>query len=120
MARTYTTTLSLSLGGDAPTWEGEAHINFTVSFGRPEVPPAYGHGGLPADPDEIDDVTVVSIDGRTPEPEHADAIAEHIMCSDALLSHLLEHAREEAVEEAYAAADARYEARRDDPLMEGR
>ena len=52
MAR-YRYATCLSWGGDEPTAELEVEVSYTVAWGRPETPPAYDHGGLPADPDEI-------------------------------------------------------------------
>jgi hypothetical protein len=42
-------------------WDVE--VTYSVTWGAPETPPAYAHGGLPADPDEIDDLRLRSIDG---------------------------------------------------------
>ena len=94
----YTYTLSLSLGGDEPHWEGEADICYAVTWGHPESPPSYSHGGLPADPDEVCDVTVVRIDG-TPVvgpglSDHARQLECLIETNDALIGELLTHAYE--------------------------
>lgn len=64
MSRRYTYATSLSWGGDEPTAEMEVEVSFGVDWGRPETPPAYSHGGLPADPTEVIDITVETIDGR--------------------------------------------------------
>lgn len=109
---THTTTLSLSLGGDTPTWEGEATVTYSVVWGRPEVAPSYSHGGLPADPDEIDDVTVTHIDGdpvSAREPHEAEQLQCHIECSDRLMAELLTHAAEEASERHAEAMEHRRE-----------
>lgn len=114
----YTTTLDLSIGGDTPTWEGEATVSYAVVWGRPETPPAFDHGGLPADPDEIDDVRVTHIDGTPVEQRHfgkheAVTLETHIECDGRLVELLLERAAEQAGEDAAAAADAKAEARRE-------
>lgn len=95
---TFTTTLSLSIGGDVPTWEGEAKVSFRVIWGQPETPPAYHHGGLPAEPDMVEDITVLEIDGKPgPWGDHkreSDMIAEAIV--DAIdEQELLEFAQEQ-------------------------
>jgi hypothetical protein len=93
-------TLSLSIGGDTPTWEGEATVSYTVLWGAPERPPAYSHGGLPADPDEVDDVTVTHIDGqlvgaREHGSHEASTLEHHITGSDRLMAELLTAAAED-------------------------
>ena len=98
----HTHTLSLSLGGDVPTWEGEATVSYSVSWGAPERGPAYDHGGLPADPDEIDDVRVTHIDGAAVAEglfgEMMAATLEDLISeSDILLSELLSAAADEAL-----------------------
>lgn len=62
---TYTTTLSW--GGDTPTAEVEVTVSYAVIWGRPETPPAYAHGGLPAEPTEIDDIRLELVEGK-PRP----------------------------------------------------
>lgn len=61
---TYTTCLSFGTDGEADYCEIDATVSFGVAWGRGETPPAYDHGGLPADPPEIDDIRVEAIDGR--------------------------------------------------------
>ncbi|MFN3582937.1 hypothetical protein [Phenylobacterium sp.] len=117
MARHYTHTLSLSLGGDEPTWEGEATVSYKVYWGRPEAPPAYSHGGLPAEDPEVDDVKVTHIDGepvssRTYGKYEADTLECHIECSDALLSELLQAAAEDEITAHDDAMERRWEERR--------
>lgn len=117
MSRRYTTTLSLSIGGDEPTWEGEATVSYTVAWGRPATAPSYSHGGLPADPDEVDDITVTHIDGvPVDQRDHgafeADTLQAHIEGSDRLLEDLLIEAAETAADDHYAAQEARWEDRR--------
>lgn len=91
----HTTTLSLSLGGDVPTWEGEATVTYSVVWGAPETGPTYACGGTPADPDEVNDITVTHIDGRIPEPHEAETLVCHIECNDRLISLLVERAAED-------------------------
>lgn len=114
MGREYTHTLSLSLGGDEPTWEGEATVIYTVSWGAPEQGPSYASGGQPADPDEIADITVTHIDGvavanREHGKHEAETLETHIECSDALMAELLEAAAEEAAAAYEDAMDRRAE-----------
>jgi len=99
----YTTTLSLSLGGDEPTWEGEAIVSFAVTWGRAETPPAYSHGGLPADPDEVDGITVTHIDGepierRTHGKREAETLEGYIEGNDRIIEELLIYAVEAEAE----------------------
>lgn len=60
---TYATTLAYSTGDIPETDEVEVEVSYTVTWGSPETPPAYSHGGLPADPDEVNDITLLSVDG---------------------------------------------------------
>ena len=61
---TYSTCLSFGTDGEADYCELDATISYVVRQGRAETPPAYAHGGLPAEDAEIDDVRVEKIDGR--------------------------------------------------------
>jgi len=101
----HTHTLSLSIGGDVPTWEGEATVDYTVEWGAPERGPAYDLGGLPADPDEIDDVRVTHIDGARVVQGYpsgvlatplAATLEDLISESDILLGELLSAAADES------------------------
>lgn len=117
MARRYTHTLSLSIGGDTPAWEGEATVSFVVYPGRPETPPAYSHGGMPAEPPEVGDIKVTHIDGTPVEkrewgPYEADALETHIECSDALVAELLQAAAEDEAAAHEDAIERRWEERR--------
>lgn len=119
MARRYTETLSLSIGGDEPTWEGEATVSYTVVWGAPERGPSYSHGGLPADPDEVNDIRVTHVDGvPIAQVEHGKHVAEtletHIECSDELLQDLLNAASEQDADAYEAAMERRAEARWED------
>lgn len=102
MPRSFTATLSLSLGGDTPTWEGEATVWFTVDPAEAERPATYAHGGSPAVPASVVDVMVTHIDGQPiAEREHgkheAETLENHIECSDRLMARLLELAAESEV-----------------------
>ena len=63
---TFTTCLSFGTDGEADYREIDATVSFAFTPGRAAAPPAYDHGGLPADPPEIDDIRVEFIDGRRP------------------------------------------------------
>lgn len=60
----YTTCLSFGTDGEADYCEIDATISYVARAGRPETPPAYVHGGLPAEDPEIDDIRVEKIDGK--------------------------------------------------------
>lgn len=115
----YSTTLDLSIGGDEPTWEGEATVSFSVAWGCAETPPSYSHGGLPADPDTVEDITVTHIDGepvsaRTYGKWEAQTLENHIECNDRLVEELLLFAAEVEGDRAAEAAEYRAEMRRED------
>lgn len=123
MAKRYIYATELTWGGDEPTAELEVEVSFTVAWGRPETPPAYSHGGLPAEPDEIDDIQVELIDGKLPADATAGeympgatvaAIIEAIEGSERHLEAMLIEAREHDDALADEAAERRYEAMRDD------
>ena len=61
---TYSTCLSFGTDGEADYCEIDTTISYVVRPGRPETPPAYDHGGLPAEGPEIDDIRVEEIDGH--------------------------------------------------------
>jgi hypothetical protein len=63
----YATTLSFGDDGEPGYTELDVEVSYKVLWGRPETPPAYSHGGLPADPDEVDDVRLELVDGK-PRP----------------------------------------------------
>jgi hypothetical protein len=108
---TYATTLAYSTGEVPEVDEVEVEVSFTVTWGRPETPPAYDHGGLPADPDEINNLTLLSIDGvGGPFDQHSEAaILQEIAQNhtEAMLAEACDH--EAAWDDA--AADYRREAR---------
>lgn len=117
MMKHYTNTLDISLGGDLPSWEGEVTVCYSVAWGRPETAPAYSHGGLPADPDEINDITVTHIDGAVVVgdglKEHAKLCEAHIENNENLIGYLMSHAYRQAAKDHAEAMDYRAEARRD-------
>ena len=118
MSRRYTHTLSLSIGGDTPTWEGEATVSFEVNPEEPEVGPTYAHGGLPRVPAEVVDVIVTHIDGvpvsqRDPFLDEAATLENHIECSDSLMAELMEAAAQVEAARADEAAEYRREAARE-------
>ena len=88
MAKRYTFTTCLSFGtdGEADFCELDVTVSFAFTPGRAAAPPAYDHGGLPADPPEIDDIQVEFIDGRRPyaagDKETVDAILDQFATGD--------------------------------------
>lgn len=60
----YATCLSFGTDGEADYVEIDTKISYIVHAGRPETPPAYAHGGMPAEGPEIDDIRVEEIDGK--------------------------------------------------------
>lgn len=80
---TYTTCLSFGTDGEANYCELDATISYVVRQGRAETPPAYAHGGLPAEDAEIDDIRVEKIDGKpavTGDAITRDAILAEFEC----------------------------------------
>ena len=80
---TYTTCLSFGTDGEADYSEVDTTISYVVRPGRPETPPAYAHGGLPAEDPEIDDIRVEKIDGKpavTGDAITRDAILAEFEC----------------------------------------
>lgn len=118
MPRTYTHILSMSQGGDTPTWEGEVTVSYEVVWGQPES----GRFGPPEDYDPgagdvVEAVKVTHIDGepvsgRTYGKYEADALEDTIECSDALLSELLQAATEDEIAAHDDAMERRWEERR--------
>ena len=71
----YQTTLSVP--SDAITGAEAAFevvVAYDVIWGAPETGPTYSCGGTPADPDEVDDVSVLTVDGVKPLPDLAAAV----------------------------------------------
>ena len=82
---TFTTCLSFGTDGEADFCELDVTVSFAFTPGRAAAPPAYDHGGLPADPPEIDDIRVELIDGRpvtAGEWETIDAILDQFATGD--------------------------------------
>ncbi|WP_292038634.1 MULTISPECIES: hypothetical protein [unclassified Brevundimonas] len=61
---TYSTCVSFGTDGEADYSEIDVTVSYAVLAGRPETPPAYSHGGLPAEDAEIDDIRVEQINGK--------------------------------------------------------
>ena len=81
---------TLSWGGDTPTAELEVECVFTVAWGRPARGPSYASGGEPADPDEITDIKILTVNGKpwpvdlsygfqTPAEDHVMLVDKFIM-----------------------------------------
>jgi hypothetical protein len=82
---TFTTCLSFGTDGEADFCELDATVSFAFTPGCAAAPPAYDHGGLPADPPEIDDIRVELIDGRpvtAGDGETIDAILDQFATGD--------------------------------------
>ena len=63
----YTYATTVSFGEDEPTPEFEVEVSYLVCWGAPEQGPSYASGGQPADPDELDDIRLDTVDGK-PRP----------------------------------------------------
>jgi len=63
---TFSTCLSFGTDSEADYIEIDVTVSYVVHAGRPETPPAYNHGGLPAEPAEVDDIRVEAIKGKPP------------------------------------------------------
>ncbi len=63
----YATTISFGTDGEQGYTEIDVEVSYGVAWGRPETAPAYSHGGLPADPDEITDLCLEKVNGK-PRP----------------------------------------------------
>jgi len=82
---TFTTCLSFGTDGEADFCELDVTVSFGFTPGRDATPPAYDHGGLPADPPEIGDIEVEAIDGRpvtAGDWEAIDAILDQFATGD--------------------------------------
>lgn len=107
----YTTTLAFSTGDVPEADEVEIEVSFTVAWGSPETPPTYSHGGLPADPDEVNDITLLSVDGvGGPFDQHDEAAILQTIAMNHTEA-MLEAANDREAYWADDAADYRREAR---------
>jgi hypothetical protein len=82
---TFSTCLMFGTDGEADFCELDVTVSFAFTPGRAAAPPAYDHGGLPADPPEIDDIRVELIDGRpvtAGDGETIDAILDQFATGD--------------------------------------
>lgn len=82
MARyTHHACFAFGTDGEADYCEIDAKVSFIVIPGRPETPPAYDHGGLPAEAPEIDDVRVEAVNDKpvmASDQDTCDAILDQI------------------------------------------
>lgn len=94
----------LSWGGDIPTAELEdVVVSYVVEFGRPARGPTYDCGGTPADPDEIIDVEIVSIDGTPWDRwDHGyGGSKEREMVKEQIIDRFVDWCSDEMLEKAY-------------------
>lgn len=116
---TYKTTMSFGTDGEADYAEVDIEVSFTCSPGRPETPPAYAHGGLPAESPEIDDIRLEKVDGK-PRPwgvyngwipneddDFASTVADIFENTPALMEQLLIEVAETDAADRDAAAENR-------------
>lgn len=89
--------------------EIELVVTYSVTPGSPETGPTYACGGTPAEPDEVE---IVSIK-HNGQPFYLSDEEE-----DALLQQAINRAGEDLAEEHAAEMDWRYQERRDRQLME--
>lgn len=85
-------TISYGFGGDEPIWEGELTVEFTYTPGFPGCGPDFESPGEPPEPDEIDIVRVLEIDGAKPTQAEADAMKDRIYDDDRVYRELCQHA----------------------------
>jgi hypothetical protein len=110
--RTYTYKTTISVG-DA---ELDVKLIYTVAWGHPGRGPSYRDGGLPADPPEITDMTVVEIGGKPRrwgflhegDGQLASLIEDRLMDANGIAAMLEEAAEEEACRQDRA-DERRYE-----------
>lgn len=62
----YSACVSFGTDGEDDYNEIDVTVSYTVNWGRAETPPAYDHGGLPAEASEVDDIRVEAINGKPP------------------------------------------------------
>ncbi len=98
---THTITVCIAQGDPDLGAEIELAITFKFTKGAPERGPAYDHGGLPADPDEVEFVSCKNVHGPAPYGAFADLEQDHM--NDIATMWLEDKGFDEAV--AYAVAD---------------
>ena len=111
----YTYATCLNWGGDEPTAEIEVEVSYTVAWGSAET----GRFGVPEDydpgsPDEVEDLRVEKIDGRSVEasPGLLVPILEKLEeIEDRLFPDLIAHAIEIEAGRADEAAEYRHQSR---------
>lgn len=96
MSRRFTYAASLSFGGDEPTAELEAEVDFTVDWGSPES----GRSGPPEDydpgsPSTVEDIRVLKIDGRSEPFEKATVDAIVAVLEDGLHDEMIQAATDQ-------------------------
>jgi hypothetical protein len=104
MSKRHTFTATLAWGGDIQTGEAEVECSYTVSWGAPARGPSYACGGTPADPSDIEDVRILTVDGK-PWPvdltggnymtyaQQHDMLEEKLVdeCWDEMIENAIEH-----------------------------
>lgn len=109
----YSTCVSFGTDGEADYSEIDVTVSYVVHAGRQATPPAYDHGGLPAEPAEVDDIRVVAINGKSPATGDRLTV-DAVVCEFGSGRHDADLLAAAAEEEAYRrdeAADARLTAR---------
>lgn len=69
--------ITATRSGSHPTmgdWEADYTITFEYRAGSPETPPSYSHGGLPADPAEVEAIDIKPEFGSLDSREKAEAL----------------------------------------------
>ena len=88
-------------------------VEFTYTPGSPETPPAYSHGGLPADPPECE-IEAIRIQWREAWVEVPIWLTEKMADDDELYHQFCDYAAEAMADEKAEAMERRAEARRDE------
>lgn len=116
MAR-YTYATTINFGGDTPTAELEVEFSFTVVWGCPAQTYGPPEKCWPADPDEVDDIQVISVEGKRSgwskhesDADFAETLINRLSERDRVA--MLEEAAETCVGDHDAAMEARWEERR--------
>jgi hypothetical protein len=105
MSKRYTFAACLTWGGDIQTGEADVECSYTVAWGRPARGPSYASGGEPADPDEIGDVQILTVNGK-PWPvdltggNYMSDAAQHDMLAEKLVDECWDEMIENAIEAA--------------------